>query len=214
MRTFLWFRLTFSLLKLWLCLSLAVPAASSIPRRLQVLSWEGFEPSGIWQSCSQNCFLIYSGEAIVTLCSSVSFSVRADSHLGGPHPWGAGGCGRVYVLGLWDVLLTSAFPTLAFAELQTDINELTNDLDGAGIPFLDYRTYAMRVLFPGIEDHPVLKEMEVWFCLSLYWECAPVCVSVPQPQGWRDALVGCWPSLVQQRAAVNVDWLPNGYCAA
>ncbi|XP_072203938.1 plexin-A1 isoform X2 [Excalfactoria chinensis] len=49
----------------------------------------------------------------------------------------------------------------AFAELQTDINELTNDLDGAGIPFLDYRTYAMRVLFPGIEDHPVLKEMEV-----------------------------------------------------
>ncbi|MEE6502135.1 hypothetical protein FKM82_004421 [Ascaphus truei] len=49
----------------------------------------------------------------------------------------------------------------AFAELQTDIHELTNDLDGAGIPFLEYRTYAMRVLFPGIEDHPVLKEMEV-----------------------------------------------------
>ncbi|KAK2091681.1 Plexin-A1 [Saguinus oedipus] len=49
---------------------------------------------------------------------------------------------------------------IAFAELQTDIHELTNDLDGAGIPFLDYRTYAMRVLFPGIEDHPVLKEME------------------------------------------------------
>ncbi|KAK2496880.1 hypothetical protein MC885_010589 [Smutsia gigantea] len=45
--------------------------------------------------------------------------------------------------------------------MQTDIHELTNDLDGAGIPFLDYRTYAMRVLFPGIEDHPVLKEMEV-----------------------------------------------------
>uniref|UniRef100_A0A673M962 Plexin-A1 n=1 Tax=Sinocyclocheilus rhinocerous TaxID=307959 RepID=A0A673M962_9TELE len=49
----------------------------------------------------------------------------------------------------------------AFAELQTDIHELTQDLDGAGIPFLDYCTYAMRVLFPGIEDHPVLKEMEV-----------------------------------------------------
>ncbi|XP_076852179.1 plexin-A1-like [Brachyhypopomus gauderio] len=48
----------------------------------------------------------------------------------------------------------------AFAELQTDIHELTQELDGAGIPFLDYRTYAMRVLFPGIEDHPVLKEME------------------------------------------------------
>ncbi|XP_067095512.1 LOW QUALITY PROTEIN: plexin-A1-like, partial [Osmerus mordax] len=49
----------------------------------------------------------------------------------------------------------------AFAELQTDIHELTQELDGAGIPFLEYRTYAMRVLFPGIEEHPVLKEMEV-----------------------------------------------------
>uniref|UniRef100_A0A9J8AJI2 Plexin A2 n=1 Tax=Cyprinus carpio carpio TaxID=630221 RepID=A0A9J8AJI2_CYPCA len=49
----------------------------------------------------------------------------------------------------------------AFAELQTDINELTSDLDRAGIPYLDYRTYAMRVLFPGIEDHPVLRELEL-----------------------------------------------------
>uniref|UniRef100_A0A8C2Q0F5 Plexin A1 n=1 Tax=Cyprinus carpio TaxID=7962 RepID=A0A8C2Q0F5_CYPCA len=56
----------------------------------------------------------------------------------------------------------------AFAELQTDIHELTQDLDGAGIPFLDYRTYAMRVLFPGIEDHPVLKEMEVKKALTLF----------------------------------------------
>uniref|UniRef100_A0A8D0G9A4 Plexin-A4 n=1 Tax=Sphenodon punctatus TaxID=8508 RepID=A0A8D0G9A4_SPHPU len=49
----------------------------------------------------------------------------------------------------------------AFAELQTDIHELTSDLDGAGIPFLDYRMYTMRVLFPGIEDHPVLRDLEV-----------------------------------------------------
>ncbi|KFW72705.1 Plexin-A2 [Pygoscelis adeliae] len=49
----------------------------------------------------------------------------------------------------------------AFAELQTDINELTSDLDRSGIPYLDYRMYAMRVLFPGIEDHPVLRELEV-----------------------------------------------------
>ncbi|TVK90510.1 Plexin-A1 [Bagarius yarrelli] len=48
----------------------------------------------------------------------------------------------------------------AFAELQTDIHELTQELDGAGIPFLDYRTYAMRVLFPGIEDHPVPANVE------------------------------------------------------
>ncbi|XP_044539134.1 plexin-A3, partial [Gracilinanus agilis] len=48
----------------------------------------------------------------------------------------------------------------AFAELQTDINELTNNMDGVKIPFLDYKTYAMRVLFPGIEEHPVLKELD------------------------------------------------------
>lgn len=53
------------------------------------------------------------------------------------------------------------FSLPAFAELQTDINELTSDLDGTGIPFLDYRTYTMRVLFPGIEEHPVLKDLEV-----------------------------------------------------
>lgn len=60
-------------------------------------------------------------------------------------------------------LVSPSCPPLppAFAELQTDINELTSDLDRAGIPHLDYRTYAMRVLFPGIEDHPVLRELEV-----------------------------------------------------
>lgn len=58
----------------------------------------------------------------------------------------------------------------AFAELQTDIHELTSDLDGAGIPFLDYRTYTMRVLFPGIEEHPVLRDLEVWSNVSLLFK--------------------------------------------
>ncbi|XP_016295597.1 plexin A3 [Sinocyclocheilus anshuiensis] len=48
----------------------------------------------------------------------------------------------------------------AFAELQTDIQELTNDMDGVKIPFLEYRTYTIRVMFPGIEEHPVLKELD------------------------------------------------------
>lgn len=81
---------------------------------------------------------------------------------------------RIHVFGPWGlknvfifILMlhfsrTTLFLSLpAFAELQTDINELTSDLDRAGIPHLDYRTYAMRVLFPGIEDHPVLRELEV-----------------------------------------------------
>lgn len=49
----------------------------------------------------------------------------------------------------------------AFAELQTEMTDLTSDLTAGGIPFLDYRTYTMKVLFPNMEDHPVLKEMQV-----------------------------------------------------
>ncbi|KAH3827947.1 hypothetical protein DPMN_129893 [Dreissena polymorpha] len=51
----------------------------------------------------------------------------------------------------------------AFAELQTDMTELTNDqLGQIAIPFWDYRTYCMRVLFPADEDtHPVLRELDV-----------------------------------------------------
>ncbi|XP_031564462.1 plexin-A4-like [Actinia tenebrosa] len=45
----------------------------------------------------------------------------------------------------------------AFAELQTDMTDWSNDLSSSLIPFWDFRTYAMHVLFPGVTDHPVLK---------------------------------------------------------
>lgn len=45
----------------------------------------------------------------------------------------------------------------AFAELQTEMGDLTGDLTSGGIPFLDYRTYAMKILFPNHEDHVVLQ---------------------------------------------------------
>lgn len=45
----------------------------------------------------------------------------------------------------------------AFAELQTEMTDLTGDLTSGGIPFLDYRTYAMKILFPNNEDHVVLQ---------------------------------------------------------
>ncbi|XP_067613977.1 plexin-A2 isoform X3 [Eurosta solidaginis] len=45
----------------------------------------------------------------------------------------------------------------AFAELQTEMTDLTGDLTSGGIPFLDYRTYAMKILFPNHEDHIVLQ---------------------------------------------------------
>ncbi|XP_066284812.1 plexin-A1-like isoform X4 [Branchiostoma lanceolatum] len=60
----------------------------------------------------------------------------------------------------------------AFAELQTDMTDLTSDLGGTGIPFLDYRTYMMRVLFPGQDMHPVLKETNVRESRRVQWEQA------------------------------------------
>lgn len=74
-------------------------------------------------------------------------------------------------------------PLAAFAELQTDIQELTNDMDGVKIPFLEYRTYTMRVMFPGIEEHPVLKELDVGsphttvFIHTSGYVCILVCTS-------------------------------------
>lgn len=52
----------------------------------------------------------------------------------------------------------------AFAELQTDMTELTSDLYGqVAIPFWNYQTYCMRVLFPqdNTADHPVIRDLEV-----------------------------------------------------
>ena len=56
------------------------------------------------------------------------------------------------------------FPFTAFAELQTDMTELTSDLSGTmGIPFRDYRSFSMRVLFPNTaeNEHPVTRSFEV-----------------------------------------------------
>lgn len=50
------------------------------------------------------------------------------------------------------LFLSRCFPLLAFAELQTDIGEMTNDLSHSGVPYHDYRTFCMKVLFPNITD--------------------------------------------------------------
>ncbi|XP_064537604.1 plexin-B [Drosophila montana] len=45
----------------------------------------------------------------------------------------------------------------AFAELQTDMTDLTADLESSGIPTLDHVNYIMKVFFPGVSDHPILN---------------------------------------------------------
>ncbi|XP_041349841.1 plexin-B-like isoform X2 [Gigantopelta aegis] len=44
----------------------------------------------------------------------------------------------------------------AFAELQTDMTDLTGDIVSSGIPFWDYHSYTFKVLFPGMSDHVIL----------------------------------------------------------
>ena len=38
----------------------------------------------------------------------------------------------------------------AFTELQTEITELGLELQQGGIPFLDYRSYCVKILFPSV----------------------------------------------------------------
>lgn len=49
----------------------------------------------------------------------------------------------------------------AFAELQTDMTDLTADLETSGIPTLDHINYIMKVFFPGVTDHPILNSPKV-----------------------------------------------------
>ncbi|KAL1450839.1 hypothetical protein WDU94_003154, partial [Cyamophila willieti] len=44
----------------------------------------------------------------------------------------------------------------AFAELQTDMTDLTADLEITGIPTLNHNEYILKVFFPGVKDHPIL----------------------------------------------------------
>ena len=50
---------------------------------------------------------------------------------------------------------------LGFAELQTDLDELTGDVSGCRLPYTDLQNYMMANLFPGARDHPVLHDLEV-----------------------------------------------------
>ncbi|XP_064473763.1 plexin-B-like [Ornithodoros turicata] len=48
----------------------------------------------------------------------------------------------------------------AFAELQTDMTDLNNDIQSTGIPTLDHKTYMVKVFFPGVPNSPILQEVK------------------------------------------------------
>nr|XP_036846913.1 plexin-B3 isoform X1 [Manis javanica] len=47
-----------------------------------------------------------------------------------------------------------------FTDLMTEMTDLSSDLEASGIPFLDYRTYAERVFFPGHGSCPLQPTFE------------------------------------------------------
>ena len=63
----------------------------------------------------------------------------------------------------------------AFAELQTDLTDLTMELETTGIPIVPHRAYVMNVFFPGVSEHPVLLKqipngkMVKTVCLAFPW---------------------------------------------
>ncbi|XP_059469642.1 plexin-B isoform X3 [Neocloeon triangulifer] len=58
----------------------------------------------------------------------------------------------------WDPRRNGGSYLHAFAELQTDMTDLTADLETSGIPTLDHKSYIMKVFFPGVNDHPILND--------------------------------------------------------
>eukprot|EP00794_Sanderia_malayensis_P007554 gene7554-8391_t len=63
----------------------------------------------------------------------------------------------------------------AFAELQTEMTDLTTDMSTSAIPYLNFETYAVRLLFPGSENHPITErdcnKSDSWKrCMSSFCE--------------------------------------------
>ncbi|XP_053324893.1 plexin-B1 [Spea bombifrons] len=48
-----------------------------------------------------------------------------------------------------------------FTDLMTEMMDLTSDLVGTGIPFLDYKSYAERIFFPGHRESPLKRDLDV-----------------------------------------------------
>lgn len=51
-----------------------------------------------------------------------------------------------------------------FTDLMTEMMDMTSDLVGSGIPFLEYRRYAERIFFPGHRESPLRRDLDVQEC--------------------------------------------------
>ncbi|XP_014873076.1 plexin-B1 isoform X2 [Poecilia latipinna] len=51
-----------------------------------------------------------------------------------------------------------------FTDLMTEMMDMSSDLVGSGIPFLDYRMYAERIFFPGHRESPLRRGLDMQEC--------------------------------------------------
>lgn len=49
-------------------------------------------------------------------------------------------------------------------DLMTEMMDMSSDLVGSGIPFLDYRMYAERIFFPGHRESPLRRDLDIQEC--------------------------------------------------
>lgn len=52
-------------------------------------------------------------------------------------------------------------PSLWNLDLMTEMMDLSSDVGGPGIPFLDYRIYAERIFFPGQRGAPLSQNLDL-----------------------------------------------------
>ncbi|KAM4582696.1 plexin-B1-like isoform 3-T3 [Fundulus diaphanus] len=51
-----------------------------------------------------------------------------------------------------------------FTDLMTEMMDMSSDLVGSGIPFLNYRMYAERIFFPGHRESPLRRGLDMQEC--------------------------------------------------
>uniref|UniRef100_A0A7N6FHP2 Sema domain-containing protein n=1 Tax=Anabas testudineus TaxID=64144 RepID=A0A7N6FHP2_ANATE len=61
-------------------------------------------------------------------------------------------------------LMTKHKHTQYIHYLMTEMMDMSSDLVGSGIPFLDYRMYAERIFFPGHRESPLRRDLDVQEC--------------------------------------------------
>lgn len=73
-------------------------------------------------------------------------------------------CGSTSAHNNLHIITVLTFDPLVPSDLMTEMMDMSSDLVGSGIPFLDYRMYAERIFFPGHRESPLRRDLDVQEC--------------------------------------------------